>query len=105
MSGCASIMNEKTQTINVASSNGNPIEGTINGMPFKGPGPVQVVRENKAKLIEVSTPGCTKSTSMENDVDPKFFVNVLSGGPFGSSTDYGTEKMWKYAENVTIACK
>jgi len=42
---------------------------------------------------------------MENDVDPKFFVNVLSGGPFGSSTDYGTEKMWKYAENVTIACK
>jgi len=41
----------------------------------------------------------------EKSVDPKFFVNILSGGSFGSTTDYSTEKMWKYNENVVISCK
>ncbi len=105
LSGCASILNEKTQSINVSSSSGADIKGTVNGMPFKAPGVIQVTRENKNKLFVTETEGCTKETIVEKSVDPKFFINILSGGSFGSSTDYASDKMWKYNESVVIACK
>jgi len=105
LSGCASILNDKTQAINVSSSTGSDIQGTVNGMPFKAPGVVAVTRENKNKLFVTETEGCTKETIAEKSVDPKFFINILSGGSFGSSTDYASDKMWKYNESVVIACK
>jgi hypothetical protein len=103
-SGCASILNEDTQAINVSASNGKPIAGSIDGIPFQGPGVVNVQRTKASKIVNVDTAGCTKTTSLESNVDPKFFVNILSGGAFGSTTDYATEKMWKYSENVVITC-
>lgn len=105
LSGCASILNDKTQPINVSASNGKEIAGTIDGQAFKTPGVVNVARENKNKVVLSSTEGCAKETSMEKSVDGKFFINILSGGVFGSSTDYGTEKMWRYSESVVISCK
>ncbi len=105
LSGCASILNEKTQPINVSSSTGGEIKGKVDGVPFSGPGVVNVVRENKNKIIVAETTGCAKETVIEKNVDPKFFVNILSGGAFGSTTDYSTEKMWKYSENVVVSCK
>lgn len=104
MSGCASILNEKTQQINVTSSNAKEIQGTIDGAQFKGPGVVSVLREKRSKIINVETAGCTKQTALESNVDPKFFINILTGGGLGSTTDYATEKMWKYNETVVIAC-
>jgi hypothetical protein len=105
LSGCASILNDKTQAINVSASNGKEISGTIDGATFKAPGVVNVTRENKNKMVLVSTDGCAKETSVEKSVDPKFFINILSGGAFGSTTDYSTEKMWRYSENVVVSCK
>ena len=104
MVGCASIINDKEQKINIASSNGKPIKGTIEGVPFQAPGIVSVLRENKDKVIVTETEGCAKQTSLNKSVDSVFFVNILSGGAFGSTTDYSTDKMWKYQESVTISC-
>ncbi len=104
--GCASILNDQTQPVNVSSSTGSDISGTVNGMPFKAPGVINLTRENKNKLFVTDTEGCTKETVAEKTVDLKFFLNILvPGGIFGSSTDYSTEKMWKYNENVVINCK
>ncbi len=104
LSGCASILNEKTQQVNVSSSNGKAIKGTVDGVPFTGPGIVSLQRQKASKIFNVDTAGCAKQTTVENDVDPKFFINILSGGTFGSTTDYSTEKMWKYSDNVVISC-
>lgn len=104
VSGCASILNDKTQQINVSSSNGKPITGTIDGAPFTGPGIVPVLRENKDKILVTNTAGCTPQTSLSKSVDPVFFINIISGGVFGSTTDYSTEKMWRYDESVTVSC-
>lgn len=104
-SGCASILNEKTQKVNVSASNGQSITGTIDGVAFTAPGVVEVTRAKADKVVTVETPGCAKSTAMQKSVDSKFFINVLSGGAFGSTTDYATEKMWKYEDNVVISCK
>lgn len=103
-SGCASLLNDDTQAINVSASNGKAISGTVDGTPFQGPGVVSVKRTKANKIVNVDTAGCTKQTSLESNVDPKFFVNILSGGAFGSTTDYATEKMWRYSENVVITC-
>lgn len=104
LTGCASILNDDTQKVNVSASNGKEIQGTIDGTPFKGPGPVDFKRDKAGKTLITSTEGCAKETVIESNVDPKFFINLLSGGAFGSSTDYGTGKMWKYADNVVVSC-
>ena len=105
MTGCASILNDKDQRINVNTSNGKAVQGTVNGQAFSAPGIVNVTRENKNKIFTTQDPACSKETAAEKTVDPVFFINVISGGPFGSTTDYSTEKMWKYADTVTISCK
>lgn len=105
LTGCASILNEADQKINITTSGNKAISGNVNGVAFTGPGVVTVKREKVAKIISVDTAGCTKQTTLPNEVDTKFWINLLSGGPFGSSTDYGTDKMWKYQDNVAIACQ
>lgn len=103
-SGCATILNDDTQKINIGSSNAKEFKGTIDGMPFTGPGIVAVKRTKADKIVMIETPSCTKQMVLASEVDTKFFINVLSGGTFGSSTDYATEKMWKYQESVIIPC-
>lgn len=105
LSGCASILNDKTQPVNVTASGNKEISASIDGQTFKTPAVVNVTRENKNKLVTTAAEGCAKETSMEKSVDSKFWINILTGGIWGSSTDYGTEKMWRYAENVVIQCK
>jgi hypothetical protein len=105
LSGCSSIINDQNQQVNVTTSNGAPVKGTVNGVPFSAPGIVALSRENKSKVFVTDNATCAKETVAEKTVDPIFFVNLLSGGPIGSSIDYGTEKMWKYADNITIPCK
>ncbi len=102
---CASILNDKTQNINVVTSNNSEVQGTIAGLPFAAPGIVTTTRSKADKILLVSSPGCTKQTLLPSEVDTKFFINILSGGTFGSSTDYGTEKMWKFQDTVTIICR
>ena len=105
LTGCASILNDRTQQVNVSSSTGSEITGAVNGVPFKAPGVVSLVRENGNKIFVTETQGCARETVAEKSVDTKFFINILSGGVFGSSTDYSTEKMWKYSDNIVISCK
>ena len=105
LSGCATILNEETQNINVSSSNGKAIKGSIDGVPFTGPGIVTVKRENKDKVVVAETAGCANQTALPKSVDSKFFVNVVSGGVFGSTPDYSTEEMWRYDNSVVIACQ
>ena len=106
LSGCASILNDKTQRINVVSSNGKTFDGTIDGVPFTGPGIVSIPRSSSSKIISVSTAGCTKQTALESNLDIKFLGNVLIPyfGSTGSTIDYSTDKMWKYAENAIVSC-
>jgi hypothetical protein len=105
LAGCASIMNDDTQKVNVSASNGAAISGTVDGKPFSAPGVVELTRANADKVFTTDATGCAKETVAQKSVDSKFFVNILSGGTFGSTTDYSTERMWKYSDNVVIACK
>lgn len=103
-SGCASIFNDATQTVTIVASNGQPVLGTVDGKPFQTPSHVQVQRQKASKLISVTSPGCAAQTVADSSVDVKFFGNIIAGGLLGSSTDFATERMWRYADYIVIPC-
>jgi hypothetical protein len=103
--GCASILNEKTQNVNIVTSSGRKAEVMVDGMPFQAPGVATFKRAKGDKIITTKDPKCNQTTVAPSTVDNVFFINVISGGVFGSTTDYGTEKMWKYQDTVIISCK
>ena len=105
LSGCATIINDKTQRVNVTTSNGAKVSAAIDGMPVEAPGVAVVTRAKAERMVTTSDSRCAQTTAMPSTVDNVFFINILSGGLFGSTTDYATDKMWKYQDTVTISCK
>jgi len=103
VSGCASIINEKNYKINIAS-NKKKIEGTIDGNTFQGPGIVSVPRGKDDRIMKITTPGCEQEILLRSKIDGVFWVNILSGGVIGSSTDFSNEKMWRYQDQITVNC-
>jgi len=104
-SGCASVVNDKAQKVNVVASNGQQIKGNVSGVTFTSPGVVLVDRANTDKIVTVDNPECQKSTPLKKKITPWFWGNILIGGVLGSTTDHSTEKMWEYDESVVIPCK
>lgn len=105
LTSCASMFNDKHQKINITSSNNHEIKGNINGVPFVGPGIVNVERKSEDQIITVDGDACTKQTILNRSIETTFWINLLGLGSFGSSTDYSTGKMWKYQDSVVIQCK
>ncbi|MCC5853219.1 MAG: adenosine deaminase [Alkalimonas sp.] len=104
-SGCATILTDETQQINVGTTTGQKIDVTIDGQTFQAPGVITVKKSKEQnKFLMTNAEGCAERTVLNRSVEPTFFVNILSGGAFGSTTDYATDKMWKYDDSVTISC-
>jgi len=104
VSGCATIINDKTQQVSVTTSDGQKISGTVDGTPFTTPGTVDLRRSDEAKVFETDAPGCETKTVVDNKVDGVFWLNIILGGTFGSTTDATSKEMWKY-DDVVIPCK
>jgi flagellin-like hook-associated protein FlgL len=126
MTGCATVVNDKNQTIQITASNGQPLSGELqevksttvkkDGKRVKGPleyttvskldgTPVVVARSNAKKVVTVDTEGCQKETPVKSSVSMAFFGNIIIGGLLGSTTDSATGKMWEYQETVVVPCK
>jgi hypothetical protein len=102
--GCASIITDDTAYINLQTSNGEAIQVTIDGQVFEAPGMVLVQKTGTDKIILSKNENCASQTIAPKEVEPAFFGNILLGGFLGSSTDYGTNKMWTYSDNTIISC-
>lgn len=102
--GCSTILTEDTQRLNVVSSSDKQFTVEVDGVKQKAPGIITVKKENKDKTLTVISPECSQQVALNKEVEPTFFVNILSGGAFGSTTDYASEKMWRYQDSVQINC-
>jgi hypothetical protein len=101
--GCATILDGKTQKINLSSS--KPVAVDIGGQQFSSPGVITLQRSGEDKVLKVKDCG-DKTVLLKKEVNPTFFVNILSGGVFGSTTDYSSDAMWKYDQsNINLDCK
>lgn len=65
---------------------------------------IVTVKRSKKDLI-VRSKNCNDQKLLASKVNPVFFVNILSGGAFGSTTDYATDAMWKYDDNINLNCQ
>ncbi|HOI83724.1 MAG TPA: hypothetical protein PKW30_05405 [Campylobacterales bacterium] len=100
--GCATILDGKTQKINLSSTKSKTVE--IDGQQFSSPGIVTLQRSGEDKIIKVKDCG-DKTILLKKEVNPTFFVNILSGGVFGSTTDYSSDSMWRYDQsNINVDC-
>ncbi len=103
LSGCSTLLTDETQLININSTK-KDLQLEIDGKTLVADGIIEIKKENKNKTLKVVSPGCEQSIAMNKGIEPAFFANLLSGGAFGSTTDYSTEKMWRYQSTVFINC-
>ena len=103
-SGCATILDGKTQKISIDSNPAQHVKFELDGKTYTTPSIITLKRENKDKIINIEDEKCKKQVLLNKKVNPTFFVNILSGGAFGSTTDYATKSMWKYDDKVNIDC-
>lgn len=100
MSGCATIISGKTQTIDVTSKTAKKF--TVDGQSYSTPAKVIVTRDSDDKNITVD--GC-ENVTLKSEVNPVILGNIVLGGVFGSTTDLAGGPGWKYDDNVTLDCK
>lgn len=105
MTGCATILTDDTKAVNVSTSNGKEIQVTVDGTEHTVPGIVQFKKDGTDKIVTTSTEGCAKQTAANKKIEGAFWVNILTGGLFGSTTDSATDKMWTYDDNITVTCQ
>lgn len=95
--GCASIVDGKLQTVNFSS---NPDGATVvfNGLPVgKTPVTVPLQRVSGPVVLRFSKEGYKDSEIVVNAALNKWFWgNIISGGLYGSTTDYLTGAMHEY---------
>ncbi len=104
LGGCATILSGNTQKINVTTEPGKKYTASVDGQKFTVPAVIALTRENKDKVMTLDE--CPdQKVLLHKEVNPVFFVNILSGGAFGSTTDFASGSMWKYQpENVSVKC-
>ncbi len=100
--GCATIISGDNQNINLQSKKEQTV--SIDGKVYTSPSIVSVERTDKDAILKIKD--CNKQILLKKEVNPVFFVNILSGGAFGSTTDYASNSMWQYDQtNVNVDCE
>ncbi len=105
LTSCATILNDKAQRINVTTSNNVKTDIVVAGQTYQAPAIITLDRSEKDLIVKAQNPNCTQEYLLKSKVDNKFWINILSGGTFGSTTDYSTEKMWTYQDEVELKCR
>lgn len=95
--GCATIVSGKTQNVTIDSNVKDAevvVEGAVLGYtPYTGP-----IKRGKDTTLLLRKPGYeNKTVTLNTEVEPVFWGNILCGGVFGSTTDYSTGSMYKYS--------
>jgi len=104
LTGCATILTDKTTKVNVTTSNGKAATVNIKGTNYQVPGIINIPK-SKDDLVLKTSGECEGQAFSASKIEPTFWINIISGGAFGSTTDLASDKMWKYDDNMDIKCK
>ena len=102
--GCATILEDDTQSLNVRTSDNKAITVSVDGQSVETPTSVTVDRDGSKIAVTTDAEGCSSRTEVDREVDGTFFINILSGGVYGSTTDFATGKMWEYETDIVVNC-
>lgn len=102
--GCATITNGPNQKISINTSTGHQVIARINGKKMIIPKKDIPISRTKGASVEVlhkDNPcfGDTRYSIVgKNKVSGVFWINILTSGPLGSTTDAVSGGMWEYNE-------
>lgn len=108
VSACASIIDGRTQNINLVPSKGENVEATVMSKAgiqnVKLPQTISLQKNSQDIAINIKSSKCVSpsTTVSRSRLNPWFWGNIIFGGLFGSSTDAGTGAMWSYDDTVTV---
>lgn len=107
LSGCATILSGSSKTINVTTSDGERVEVTVRGEEElqKFTAPTTIIVQKGGDLIFTPDDERCVSTVAPKEIETTFWVNILTGGLFGSSTDFASGSMWNYDTNIQLNCR
>lgn len=105
--GCATISNGPKQQVSLTTSDGKAVVADINGKKVNIPGKVKISRKGATvKVLAEDNPGYDSTQLVitgKNKISGWFWVNILWGGTFGSTTDGISGGMYKYTNpNFTV---
>jgi hypothetical protein len=101
--GCATIFDGKTQEITFNSIDEKKV--VMNGQAYLSPGTYKVKRPEKDGTI-IQVEGCNQPYSIDKKINNTFWLNILSGGFLGSTTDGVTGAMWEYeTSDIDVNCQ
>ncbi len=100
VAGCSTIVSGQEQALQINSNVSGAdvlLDGVLIGKtPFSGQ-----VKKSATASVTVRKDGFKERTvQLATEVEGSFWGNIIIGGLPGSSTDYGTGAMYKYAPNV-----
>lgn len=98
--GCATILDGSSQPVNIDSSpHGARIY--VNGTEV-GTTPLSMrMQRSKSTMILAKKNGYEdQQIALQTKINSTFWVNILTGGPFGSTTDYASDAMIEYSPNM-----
>ncbi|HYX35010.1 MAG TPA: PEGA domain-containing protein [Oligoflexus sp.] len=99
---CATIVSGKTQTMTI-DSNVKDADIVVDGVnvgktPYTGP----VTRAKSASVTLRKDGYASKTVTLNTEIEPMFWGNIIFGGVFGSTTDNSTGAMYKYAPGTLV---
>ncbi len=100
--GCATILKGSSQEVTIDSNVPGALillnNKQIGVTPFTGNIP-----RGFGNVLVVRKPGFRPITmALDTGIEPIFFGNILCGGPTGSTTDYLTGSMFRYAGTIQV---
>lgn len=102
-SGCATILGGKTQTITV-NSNVSGAEVLLNEAPLGKTPLTTSLKRGQSGVLRVQAAGYQPyQIAINKKISTLFWVNIFTGGVFGSSTDYSTGAMYEYEPATFMA--
>ena len=111
LSGCASIVDGGTQTVNLVASSGDKVHAKITTpsgyQESTLPTVISTKKKNQDIIVNVDD-SCYEPTTqaVQPSLAPAFWGNVIIGGLIGSTTDFATGAAWKYDNtNVVYVAK
>ncbi|MFH1727359.1 MAG: hypothetical protein ABIA04_02930 [Pseudomonadota bacterium] len=106
-SSCATIISGSNRNVNVMTSTGERVDVVASTQAgpvhFSAPA-VMVTPATGQDIIVTVEDKCYQQTQLIIASKFNFITlgNLITGGTFGFSTDYGTDAMWDYDKNVFV---
>lgn len=108
VSGCASIIDGKHQNVNLVPSTSGKVTATVvspSGVQeVTLPTVIHTERSKEDIIVKIEESDCYEESTqtVQSNVNPVILGNIITGGLFGSTTDFATGAAWEYDKSAIV---